>query len=349
MRVNEYVLLLLLRVVNASGCSNFAMDNDFLISVRTMDLGALPAVQWTIATKPQGSEGLRASRHGYAAFILALGPIKDESLIFGGMNDAGLSCDLQTLLGTEYPQHNSSMDNIGASQLCRWALEGYESIAELKVGLSKMNFVAPPVTEYIGAAHWVFRDANGKGVVVEFLEGQMKVYDDNNDAGKTGFGVMTNEPRFEWQLQAVRHLKWKQSLARPSVSMPGSWYPDERFERIYLVKSGMPTPKEYEEAMMQAVHVLNTITVPMGNQIGTDSGTGEGLGDHTQWGVIYDHKQKIMYWRSQANQNIQRIRLADAGISTGMKERYLAVESPRLPWYSDASGDLLYNPLQAVV
>jgi len=341
--------LLVFSVAGASACSNFAMDNDFRIFVRTMDLRALPAVQWTIATKPQGSKGLRASKHGYAAFILALGQIEYDSIVVGGLNDAGLSCDLQTLLGTEYPPHNTSTDNIAASQFCRCALEGHGSIAELKAGLPSVNFVAPPITEPIGAAHWVFRDANGKGVVVEFLEGQMKVFDDNNDAGQTGFGIMTNEPRFEWQLQAVWHLKWKQSLARPSVSMPGSWYPDERFERIYLVKSGMPAPKEYQEAVMQAVHVLNTITVPMGNQIGTDSGTGEGRGDHTQWGVVYDHKRKIMYWRSQANQNMQRLRLADAEIAIGMKERYLAVESPRLPWYNDASLDFSYDQLQAVV
>merc|ERR1712061_899424 len=73
-----------------------------------------------------------------------------------------------------------------------------------------------------------------------------------------------------WALRdAQRHLQWKQSLARPAVTMPGAWYPDERFQRIHLVKSSMPKPKSYEEAVMQAVHALNTITVPMGFQLGT--------------------------------------------------------------------------------
>merc|ERR1712232_27811 len=149
--------------------------------------------------------------------------------------------------------------------------------------------------------HFSVRDAMGQGVVIEFMDGEMQLYDDHNDKGKTGFGIMTNEPRFPWQVEAVRHLQWKQQLARSAVTMPGTWYPDARFQRIYLVKSGMPTPKTYEEAMMQAVHTLNTITVPMGDQIGTDSGKGEGLGDHTQWGVVYDHKKRTIYWRSQAN------------------------------------------------
>ena len=29
--------------------------------------------------------------------------------------------------------------------------------------------------------------------------------------------------------------------------MPGAWYPDERFQRIFLVKRGMPTPETYQE------------------------------------------------------------------------------------------------------
>merc|ERR1712217_638827 len=101
-------------------------------------------------------------------------------------------------------------------------------------------------------------------------------------------------------------------LARSAVEMPGSWYPEARFQRLHLVKSAMPKPASYQEAIMQTVHVLNTVTVPMGSQIGTDSGEGEGLGDHTQWAVVYDHLNGTIYWRTEVNQNLQRLQLADA-------------------------------------
>ena len=42
--------------------------------------------------------------------------------------------------------------------------------------------------------------------------------------------------------------------------------------------------------MQHALHVLNSITVPMGEQMGTDSGFGEGRADHTHYGHIYDHR-----------------------------------------------------------
>jgi len=47
----------------------------------------------------------------------------------------------------------------------------------------------------------------------------------------------------------------------------------------------------------------------MGDQIGTDSGPGKMAGDHTMWGVIYDHKNNTVYFRTETNQNLQRLRL----------------------------------------
>ena len=67
---------------------------------------------------------------------------------------------------------------------------------------------------------------------------------------------------------------------------------------------------------MQAVHCLNTVTVPMGNQMGTDSGPGKGLVT-IRWGVIYDHKQQILYLRSEMNQSLQRVQLADIKLGKG--------------------------------
>lgn len=90
------------------------------------------------------------------------------------------------------------------------------------------------------------------------------MYDDNNDGGATGFGVMTNEPSFPWQLEAMQLRQWKQRKYGAAVAIPGSWYPDARFQRLALVKAAMPKPASLQEAVAQAVHVLNTVSVPEG-------------------------------------------------------------------------------------
>ena len=125
----------------------------------------------------------------------------------------------------------------------------------------------------------VVRDRNGDSVVIEFIDGKTVLTEDKND-DHSGFGIMTNEPTIDWHIENVKHAKWKLNNARPAFSIPGNFYPDERFLRIYLLKTAMDKPTSYREAIMQAVHVLNSVTVPMGNQLGTDSSAGEGAGDH---------------------------------------------------------------------
>lgn len=315
------------------------MNDEYGLSIHTMDLPRIavgPALlEWKVATVPKGAKGVRSSNHGYVAFLPLVKVLEppakfiEKQIAVGGMNDAGLSCAAQ-VLSSEYPQKKSGKDNINVAEFCRWAFEGFDSVGAVKIGLETVNFVGP----FLFSLHFVLHDATGASLVVEFLEGETVVHDDFND-GVSGFGVMTNDPPFPWQVQNVKHLEWKRNLSRSAVAMPGSWYPDERFLRLHLIKSGMATPTSYQEAVMQAVHTLNTVTVPMGHQMGTD-----GTGDHTQFGTVLDHKNRIIYWRTQVNHNLQRLRLADAGIGSDGTKKFIPVYSDKLPWFNDVAGVL---------
>ena len=54
-------------------------------------------------------------------------------------NDAGLSCDAQTLLGSKYPDAAAGKDNMEAILLCRWALEGFATLDEIQEGLKSVQ------------------------------------------------------------------------------------------------------------------------------------------------------------------------------------------------------------------
>ena len=164
------------------------------------------------------------------------------------------------------------------------------------------------------------------------------MYQDLNDKGKTGWGIMTNEPEFPWHVRAVQHYEWKQTLARSATVIPGGYYPDDRFLRIHQSKSAMPAPTSEQEAVLQAVHVLNTVTVPMGDQRATDSGAGEGEGDHTLWGAIYAHGQSpVLYYRTLSNHNLLRVPLAALPLAEGDAPKRLPLSSPALPWFVDVA------------
>ena len=66
------------------------------------------------------------------------------------------------------------------------------------------------------------RDQDGKSVVIELINGDQIVYLDNNN-GVDGFGVMTNEPTFDWHLENIRHYNWKRTLSR-QVSHDNYYY-----------------------------------------------------------------------------------------------------------------------------
>ena len=103
----------------------------------------------------------------------------------------------------------------------------------------------------------------------------------------------------------------------------------------------LPTTTLPTSHISQAASLLNTVTIPPGKQMGTDSSlSGEGLGDHTLYGAIYDHANRTVYWRTQNNMNLARLRLADAGLAAGTKTATLSFSANPLPWFADAAAAL---------
>ena len=96
-------------LVDATACSNWAMNNAYRLSVRTMDLGGLPILDWGVATHPVGEpmqHNNAPARYGFVAFVpdldvLPPGVLRPEldHFLSGGINTAGLSCDGQTVSG----------------------------------------------------------------------------------------------------------------------------------------------------------------------------------------------------------------------------------------------------------
>ena len=327
-RVLPYALLLSAPLLArpASSCSDWIMDDAYGLSVRTMDLGDGPT--FSLRTQPRGHStgyaNIPPAKYGHIISVGANvshaarlqqvdGTLPTDEMAFAGLNERGLSCDLHALLNSSYPPLSAGVGKkpVMLYYFCNWALSQFDSTAAVKSALAAgdVHLWGPAAMEADGI-HFMVRDAAGRGLAVEFMDKSTLAYDDLND-GTTGVGVFTNEPPFPWQLANVAHYRWKQSLARPATAMPGAWYPDERFLRIFLTKSAMPAPSSYQQAVQHALHVLNTITVPMGAQMGTDSGFGEGQADHTHYAHVYDHKNSVLYWRTQSNQQLQRVRLSD--------------------------------------
>lgn len=339
----------------ALGCSDFYMPIDntsYRISVRTMDLGLDGG--WNLTTVPRGFDRTQTfmppvgkplswtSKYGYLGFSSPKFGFPIDNAIGEAINEKGLSCGALALTPSKMTPPLADKANLHFSYMCQWAVEQFDHVAQVRAALeSDVNLWGHGTGKTKDYTHWVFRDATGMSLVVETpADGTVHLHDDAND-GATGFGIMTNEPPFEYHIANAQHLAWKRTLVRQAVPVPGAWYPEERFMRVLMTKQAMPPPSSLQHAIAQAVGVLNTITVPMGMPPGTDSGPASaemGLADHSLWGVVRDHAAPAVYWRSAYNPSLQRLRLADVDLSKGAAIRHVAVSAGA--WFQDATPSL---------
>jgi len=225
--------------------------------------------------------------------------------------------------------------DLSVNFFCNWALSGHATAAQVTAALAGDGVNVWHGLIDVGGAHFSIRDAAGGAIVVEFLAGATQVHNDS-------LGLLTNEPPYAFHVANVAHQAWKQALARPAVAVPGAFYPDERLLRLHMLRAGLPPAADRQQALMNAAALLDSVTVPPGAQPGTDTGAGGGegaAGDHTHYGILYDHADATLYWRTRHNHNLQRLRLADARLSAGEAPRHLPLNADNgLPWYSDAAG-----------
>jgi len=282
-----------------------------------------------------GSIGLTSNWFGDDAWL---------AIAFFGdtLNEKGLSCGTLALVGTKYQEKSLVKDNVFAGLFCHYAAQNFESVLDLQRVLPTVAIYGPDAL----AQHFIVRDAAGLSLIIEVMDGRQHVYLDKND-GTQGFGIMTNEPTYNWHVQNVQHYEWKRDLERQAVAVPGNFYPEERFLRTHMIKAGMQQAglmdkvTDFKQAFALTVQVLNSVSVPEGDQYGTDTGmsSGEGeSGDHTKWAVVRDHLQPAIYWRDSGNPTFRSIRLSDVDLSAGAKQLFLPLESG--PLFVDMSSSL---------
>jgi penicillin V acylase-like amidase (Ntn superfamily) len=239
------------------------------LSGRTMDLGS--TTNWTITSWPAGeqysssdftqelSEEKYSSFHWtsiYNTIGITGNWFGDDhygfpSLFGDGINEKGLSCGLLTLVDTIYEQPLPNKKNIFYGTFCQWALQNYANVHEVYETMDDIRIWGPVIL----AEHFILRDANGDSLIIELMDGKKHVYLDEND-GKSGWGIMTNEPTFDWHLTNIGHYEWKRSLSRQAVGVPGGWYPEDRFLRLHMVKSGMQQYGLFDTADFQTAFAL---------------------------------------------------------------------------------------------
>ncbi|WP_428030427.1 linear amide C-N hydrolase [Ancylobacter sp.] len=263
----------------------------------------------------------------------------DDLKVLEGLNDRGLTFSLLSYPTAAGKHRSVAMTQavLSASDLGTWCLGQFATVAEVKAALGDQPIVLVPLAMLGGVEspfHYVVHDATGAALVIEFDQGEMKVYDNP-------VGVMTNGPDFGWHLTNLNNYTFlsnvDQSAARfggysavqpdsgiATAGLPASNTSVGRFVRAAYYTQFTEKAATPDLAVRTLAHILNNFDRPRGASIdypgqggahmevaGLDQPASEPYAtEYTCWTSLSDLDRKQFFVRDYRSLNFTRFDLA---------------------------------------
>ena len=282
--------LILSSLSTTSACTAMMMTdaNGNAYQARTMEwagvlpesLHYLPAGSPIQSVTPDGKQGLTfKTKYGFIGVSLKhMTPDAKQPGIAEGANDQGMSLSLNAFFGSSVPALDPDASKVlSAMDFGAWALGNFQNVAQVKQALAKkeVSIWLPPLFilgNLKAPIHFALWDKTGAGIVVEFSDGKVNVYDNP-------VGVMTNGPEFTWHLKNLSNYAQLSNVDRNSgtfgslkvsppdggnalAGIPSSQISSGRFVKgafftTYVRKAKTPT-----EAIQTLSHMINNFDRP---------------------------------------------------------------------------------------
>ncbi|MGC2409843.1 MAG: choloylglycine hydrolase family protein [Methyloceanibacter sp.] len=319
---------------------------------RTLEFGfpmrsnvlVVPTGREMSGTLPDGGKGLSyTSRY---AFVGA--NALDLPVIIDGLNDQGLSVGLfyfpgyasYTLATPENAKHAIAPQEFGV-----WVLANFATVDEVKQGVKDIVVVPTPAPGLgspagaVAGAHFFIQDRSGKSIVVEPVDGTLKVHD-------APLGVMTNAPTYDWHMTNLNNYL---SLTVKDIDtakvgpvtlsafgsgsglhgLPGDFTPPSRFIRAAIYSQAAAPNATDGDAVLAAFHILNQFDIPKGSV--QNSAMGKPVAEVTEWTSVADLKNLRWYYRTREDQSIHMVDLKQAVDAAKGEARVIKMEGTEQP------------------
>jgi penicillin V acylase-like amidase (Ntn superfamily) len=303
----------LLGAVNiALACTavNVVAKDGTVIAGRTMEWAF--DMKWQINSMPAGTAfelsapaALKlpavAAKTKYALVGISPAVLPGAPALLEGQNSAGLAMSANFLPGfTEYQTVTSSDKSyMSILEFGTATLGLFANVDELKKELPgykvwyDSSLPAGPTPPWL---HFVFTDKTGASIIVEFVDGQMRIH--NNVAH-----VLTNSPTYDWQVTNLRNYLSLTNTAPSSIEVNGQnvteigqggglmglsadYTPPSRFVRTAFLRHFADVPENRAENVQLVAHILNNVDIPKG--VVTSKEGNQVVSDYTQWVAIKD-------------------------------------------------------------
>lgn len=257
--------------------------NGFLFG-RTLDLEISYGERAILTPRKTPLDFLHASPSGEHAAILGIGIVMgDKPLYFDAINESGLcAAALNFPRSAAYRDIMPNAMNLASFEVIPYILAHCESAASAKELLKDVNITAECASAKLSASplHWIIADKR-EAIALESTADGVRVYDDP-------FGVLTNEPPFQFHLSNIECYLPLSSASpenklAPSVKLlphsrgagafglPGDFSSPSRFVRAVFMKNHTDAAAEKADSVSRFFHIMSTLAVPMG-AVKTDGG-----------------------------------------------------------------------------
>ena len=245
------------------------------------------------------------------------------------MNEKGLSSQSLYLPGfAKYQEYDPAQadHSITAPDLNKWVASRFATVDEVRAALTSGKVrVVPFVHPAFGGSvplHWAITDASGKEIVVEYVDGQLQIYD-------APLGVMTNSPPYSWHLTNLRNylnlrpVDWKEvkidgmtltpiGVGSALLGLPGDITPPSRFIRAVAFSQTARKTKGGYDTVTELFRILDNFNVPAEK---SDPAELEKLGlkplpyGGTQYTIAFDLKSLVLYYHTDDDRSLRRVDL----------------------------------------
>lgn len=332
----------------------------YVFYARTMEFGAFKSDVSVIpkGTKMQGTlpDGAQKGLKWTAKYGAVGMNVFDVPLLCDGINEKGLVMGSLYIPGyVKYQPYSplKASSTISQVEFNTWVLTTFASVDEVRKGLGNVR-VCQLSTPQTGPTplHFTLHDPSGDSLVIEFVNGQVKLYDNP-------IGVMTNAPNFDWMItnlsnyvnlspdnadgmtiQGVNILPFSQGSGL--LGLPGDFTSPSRFVRMVALSQTPQPVKGYAEGLNLAMTIINNSDIPEGavRQKPTPSQPAPLL-DATRWAVAADLGRKVYYFRTYDNKDWRKVDVAKA--LAGAKS-IMTIPANTPPDYTDVTATA--KPLQ---
>ena len=224
-----------------------------------------------------------------------------------GMNEHGLSVGMLMMLDAVYPPPDSR-PYLNDDRWPQYYLDNCRTVAEAVA-------IAPTMRVFcLVGGHLALHDAAGESAVMEYVDGELKIY-----RPPEYNGVLTNDPNYEEQLANLANYEGFGG----DLPLPGGVDPESRFVRASWYLQTLPVPESLEETIGSTLAIMQNVAKPLFDREQSC----------TLSTSIRDHTAKRYYWRSFCRPNLRCVDLDAVDFSPGNPVRVLDL-------YADLVGDV---------